>query len=180
MSTTTIRYKGVQENWPEVAVTGKQSRWLRGQTEARPDAEAAALLATGLFELAGLRAAQFMDAPGGRFDLLTPDGGVVALSEAVEHGTSLTATGTGYDGAGYFAGLNVTAYDGGPQTITVRDGVDDSGPIIRVYVVDGAGVYPFGAGMRLKIQTGVHLTISGGTSRTVLALVEPGPVVTGG
>jgi len=148
--------------------------------------EEARLIAAGLArDFAGLTmdgsaGRPFSARAGGGFDLVAPDNAVVALTEVVEHGTSLTATGTGYDGAGYFAGLNVTAYSGGPQTITVRDGVDDSGPIIRVYVVDGAGVYPFGAGMRLKIQAGVHLTISGGTSRTVLALVEPGPVVTGG
>jgi len=45
----TIKYIGNQDNWFEVAVTGKQSCWQVGQQEERSDAEAALLLATGLF-----------------------------------------------------------------------------------------------------------------------------------
>ena len=46
----TIKYTGTQDPWPELAVTGKQSSWRRGQQEERPDDEAALLLATGLFD----------------------------------------------------------------------------------------------------------------------------------
>lgn len=46
----TIKYTGTQDRWPELAYTGKQSVWIRGQTEERPDAEANALMATGLFK----------------------------------------------------------------------------------------------------------------------------------
>lgn len=46
----TIKYTGTQDRWPELAYTGKQSVWSRGQTEERPDAEANALMATGLFK----------------------------------------------------------------------------------------------------------------------------------
>lgn len=45
-----IKYIGTQQRWPELAVTGKQSVWMPGQEEERSDAEANALLATGLFE----------------------------------------------------------------------------------------------------------------------------------
>lgn len=45
----TIKYIGTQSRWPELAVTGKQSVWMPGQQEERSDAEAQALLATGLF-----------------------------------------------------------------------------------------------------------------------------------
>jgi len=45
----TIKYIGGQDRWPELAITGKQSVWSRGQSEERDDAEANALLQTGLF-----------------------------------------------------------------------------------------------------------------------------------
>lgn len=47
--TIDIKYIGTQLRWPELAVTGKQSVWFPGQEEERSDAEAAQLLATGLF-----------------------------------------------------------------------------------------------------------------------------------
>jgi hypothetical protein len=107
--------------------------------------------------------------------LVSNDGAVYALTETAEHGTSLTATGTGYTGAGYFAGINVTAYSGGPQTIVVRESTDNSGPILATFTVSAIGVYPFSpvGHLRVRFATGLHLTISGGTSRTVRALVEP-------
>lgn len=46
---TTIRYVGAQERWPELPYTGKQSVWLFGQQEERSGGEADALLATGYF-----------------------------------------------------------------------------------------------------------------------------------
>lgn len=46
----TIEYIGTQQRWPELATTGKQSTWMPGQAEERSDAEAAQLLATGLFK----------------------------------------------------------------------------------------------------------------------------------
>jgi mRNA-degrading endonuclease HigB of HigAB toxin-antitoxin module len=49
---TTIKYVGTQDKWPEIAVTGKQSIWQKGQTEYRARAEADLLLATGLFDSA--------------------------------------------------------------------------------------------------------------------------------
>lgn len=45
----TIKYIGTQDRWPELQVTGKQSNWRPGQQEDRSDAEAALLMATGLF-----------------------------------------------------------------------------------------------------------------------------------
>ena len=44
-----IKYIGTQRGWPELAITGKQSSWIPGQMEQRSDAEAAQLLASGLF-----------------------------------------------------------------------------------------------------------------------------------
>lgn len=66
-----VKYIGVQDRWPELATTGKQSTWSRGHVEERSDAEAAALLATGLFEgqdVAGLAwnpATEQVQLPGG-------------------------------------------------------------------------------------------------------------------
>ena len=45
----TIKYTGTQIRWPELSITGKQSVWNPGQIESREDAEAALLLATGVF-----------------------------------------------------------------------------------------------------------------------------------
>ena len=45
----TVEYIGNVHRWPELAVTGRQSVWIPGQAEQRSDAEAAQLLATGLF-----------------------------------------------------------------------------------------------------------------------------------
>jgi hypothetical protein len=45
----TIKYTGTQVRWPELAYTGKQSVWQPGEQDERSDAEAALLLATGLF-----------------------------------------------------------------------------------------------------------------------------------
>lgn len=45
----TIKYNGLQDRWPELAITGKQSVWRRGQQEERSDAEAGLLIATTLF-----------------------------------------------------------------------------------------------------------------------------------
>jgi hypothetical protein len=46
----TLKYIGTQDRWPELAVTGKPSRWMLGQSDSRSDNEAALLLSTGLFE----------------------------------------------------------------------------------------------------------------------------------
>ena len=45
----TIKYSGIVQNWPELSITGKPSKWLIGQQEEREDAEADLLLATRLF-----------------------------------------------------------------------------------------------------------------------------------
>ena len=45
----TIKYTGTQIRWPELSITGKQSVWNPGQIESREDAEAALLLASGVF-----------------------------------------------------------------------------------------------------------------------------------
>ena len=45
----TVKYIGTARNWPELAITGKQSVWYPGQCEQRSDVEAGQLLATGLF-----------------------------------------------------------------------------------------------------------------------------------
>lgn len=46
-----IKYNGTVNRWPELAVTGKQAVWYKGQQEERTDLEANKLLATQLFTL---------------------------------------------------------------------------------------------------------------------------------
>ncbi|MCB1503368.1 MAG: hypothetical protein KDJ47_00175 [Hyphomicrobiaceae bacterium] len=113
--------------------------------------------------------------------LLAPDGSAMTLTEAAELGSNITATGTAYTGSGYFVGVLVSAYSGGPQTIVARDSTDASGRILATFTVSSVGTYRVdgdwstpgsGGGLRIKIDAGVHLTISGGTSRTVAAIVE--------
>ena len=114
-------------------------------------------------------------ADGSRFVLVAPDDSVQTLARAVELATNVTATGTSRTGAGYFAGIFVSAYNGGPQTITARDSTDNSGRIIGIFTVSATGYYwlDSAAVNSVRINAGVHLTISGGTSRTVCAVVEP-------
>ena len=47
--TVQIKYIGTAQRWPELSITGRQSVWMPGQIESRSKAEAASLLATGLF-----------------------------------------------------------------------------------------------------------------------------------
>lgn len=113
--------------------------------------------------------------------LVGTDGAVLALATAGTPGTTLTATGTGYSGACEFWGLEVSAYNGGPQTIVVRDG-GAGGAIVATFTVSGVGFYSYsgpwnapGNGQNLSraMSTDVHLTISGGTSRSVTPIVSP-------
>ena len=48
-----LRYIGTNSNYFEAAVTGKQSKWDTGDMDERPDADAALLMATGLFQVVG-------------------------------------------------------------------------------------------------------------------------------
>jgi hypothetical protein len=105
--------------------------------------------------------------------LVDGNGGVVAVVSGVDQGPAITANGTAYTGDGYLDGINVTAYNGGPQTITLSEGTTAGGPVVAVFVVSAAGVYPFSAKSRPKFPTGLYATFSGGTSRTMRALVEP-------
>jgi hypothetical protein len=104
---------------------------------------------------------------------LTADG-VIALTEVVEHGPEVTATGVAYTGNGYFAGINVPEMAGGVQTIVVREGTTVSGRIIKTYNIDEPGQFAFMCtGARVKFSNGLYFSFSGGTSRTAYALVEP-------
>ena len=48
--TQTIKYIGAQQRWSELPYTGAQSVWAPGQIEERADVDAAALMASGVFE----------------------------------------------------------------------------------------------------------------------------------
>lgn len=110
----------------------------------------------------------------------TPDGGVVALSEAVSVVT-LTATGTAFTGACEFRGITVRAISGTPQTVTVYDATSATGTAIATFTVSAVGTYYWdgdwttagnGTGGRRVNSTGCHVVISGGTSRTIDVMVE--------
>lgn len=117
----------------------------------------------------------------GDSNLLYPDGSIMALSEAVAV-VNLTATGTAFTGACEFRGIKVTAYNGGPQTITVYDNTSAAGTLIDTIVVDGLGTWLWDrstdasdrsqSGARRICGTGCHVVISGGTSRTIDVMVE--------
>lgn len=148
--------------------------WNNGQTVEASETYAKTLIGRGdAYDAAGA----LVDI-GAAFNedqfLMAPDGSALMLAETVTQTAALTATGQAYDGPGYYAGLNVTAYSGGPQTVTVRDSLDASGTTLAVVSVTGTGTYPFAAngGMRIAFDVGLHLTISGGTSRTLTALIE--------
>ncbi len=50
MTTRLLEFIGSIDGWPELAATGKQSRWRVGQIERREESEALQLIATGLFD----------------------------------------------------------------------------------------------------------------------------------
>lgn len=117
---------------------------------------------------------------GGEFSLETADG-VLAIANAGTPGTTLTATGTGYAAPCEFWGIEVSAYSGGPQTVVVRNG-GSGGSIVATFTVSGVGFYSYsgpwnapGNGQNLSraMPTDVHLTITGGTSRSITPIVSP-------
>jgi hypothetical protein len=103
-----------------------------------------------------------------------------ALATAGTPGTTLTATGTGYASPCEFWGIEVSAYTGGPQTIVVRNG-GAGGSIVATFTVSDLGFYSYsgdwatpGNGQNLSraMPTDVHLTITGGTSRSVTPIIS--------
>lgn len=127
--------------------------------------------------------------PGDRVDIarMEQDGSqllvgdrVFALSELAPGAVPLTASGLAHTGAGEFLGLSVTAYSGGPQTVTVYDNTSPGGTIVAVFTVSGIGFYPWGGlwdapnagnGAKRPLATGCYVSISGGASRTIDVLV---------
>ena len=112
--------------------------------------------------------------------LLDADGAVLGIASAGTPGTTLTATGTGYASPCEFWGIEVSAYSGGPQTIVVRNG-GAGGTIVATFTVSGVGFYSYsgdwttpGNGQNLSraMSTDVHLTITGGTSRSVTPIIS--------
>lgn len=112
--------------------------------------------------------------------LVTGDGAFAVASSGTP-GTTLTDTGTGYAAPCEFWGIEVSAYSGGPQTVVVRNG-GAGGTIVATFTVSGMGFYSYsgpwnapGNGQNLSraMSTDVHLTISGGTSRSITPIVSP-------
>lgn len=96
------------------------------------------------------------------------------VPETATQTATLTASGAARSGPGYLAGLHVTAYSGGPQTVTAYDSDAASGDVLKEWTVTGVGWYPYSTAgnSRAPFDVGVYLSISGGTSRTVAALIE--------
>lgn len=124
--------------------------------------------------------ARLIRTSGGNHALATPDGGVLALSEAVAVST-LTATGTPKAVPCEFRGIVVRAISGTPQTVTVYDATSASGDPIATFTIAALGTYYWdgdwatagnGSGGRRLNATGCHVVISGGTSRTIDVMAE--------
>lgn len=96
------------------------------------------------------------------------------VPETATQTSTLTASGAARSGPGYLAGLHVAAYSGGPQTVTAYDSDAASGDVLKEWTVTGVGWYPYSTAgnTRRQFDVGVYLSISGGTSRTVAALIE--------
>lgn len=78
--TVTVRYIGTTDPYFETVVTGKPGKWNRGDTGEVPDADAALLVATGLFEVFADRVLPFaFNAAGGIAGARLPSGAVAAL-----------------------------------------------------------------------------------------------------
>lgn len=126
------------------------------------------------------RFAAFARPTSNSYALMTPDGGVFSLAEA-QPVAALTATGTAQTGAGFYRGVKVRAISGGPQTLVVYDATSATGTPIDTIIVNDLGTWLWdrpsdvlpGVGARRSITTGVHVVITGGTSRTIDVMVEP-------
>lgn len=109
------------------------------------------------------------------------DGSILALSEvAPGPQTAITASGLVFTGACEFFGFEVTAYSGGPQTISIFDNLDGTGTAFAVFTVSAIGIYAWqsdratpgdGTTAKRALSTGCYIAISGGTSRTLVPLV---------
>lgn len=125
------------------------------------------------------RLAYFSQADGSTsYGLMTPDGGVAALSEAFDVVT-LTATGTAFTGACEYRGFIVRAQTGGTADVTVYDALSATGtPIMTVanivngtYYMDGDhATVGNGTGGRRRNTTGLYVVIAG--TCTIDVMVE--------
>lgn len=101
---TTIKYIGSNARYYEIAVTGKQGVWLPGQTEQRSDAEAAALLATGMFS--GVLQSVLEDSSNDQ--LIGADGKLASVSGAWNSQASFAVLGDSLSGYN-FGALSITS-----------------------------------------------------------------------
>ena len=81
----TIKYIGHSDNYAELPVTGKQSVWQIGQQEERSDAEAALLLATGLFSSPPQAVAAIANPVTGGIEISVGGKRVDALSGGIDY-----------------------------------------------------------------------------------------------
>ena len=77
-----IKYTGAADNYAELPITGKQSVWQIGQQEDRESAEAALLLATGLFSTASIPVTATTNPLTGRIEI-SAGGEVLATSPVI-------------------------------------------------------------------------------------------------
>jgi hypothetical protein len=98
----------------------------------------------------------------GDVQLLTPGGGVAALSEVItEVAATASAGATVLTGAGTYAGYRCTVAAG---NITVYDNTAASGKVLVPTTALAVGSFPiYGAGHpgRVAVTTGVHVVLSG-------------------
>jgi len=149
----TIKYIGAEDNWAELAVTGKQSRWRRGQQEERPDGEAALLIATGFFSGVQLQAS--VDSVTG---VIRSQSGQVISSAPVTIAGGLTI------------GSTLTASASGGWKVTggqwLRDGSAISGATALTYQLQAADLQKEisfePTGLPLRVVAGVATSGSGG------------------
>jgi hypothetical protein len=145
--TTSIKYIGILDPYFEIGVTGKQGVWHRGQISDVPDADAALLVSTGLFQPS-------------------------SAEQAVDGGNPLSITGTLGIGsvlsATLAAGWSVTGYQwyrnsgGGPVAIsgatssTYTQVTADAGTTLTVRGTGLIYTSPVGAQVPALAPTGVY------------------------
>ena len=98
----------------------------------------------------------------GDVQILTPDGGVAALSEVIPEVLATASAGsTALTGAGTYAGYRCTTAGG---NITVYDNTSAAGKVLVPTTALAVGSFPiYGAGHpgRVAVSTGVHVVLSG-------------------
>ena len=149
--TVTVRYTGTTNPYFELGVTGKPGKWTPGRSGDVSDADAALLLATGVFEVYADKVLPFVFSSSGAIVGARKSDGTVAsigsVSGVIQNTLPLTASGLIKTGPAKAYSLLITS---GSGYVTLRDGT----------TIGGALMTGWGGGGTSGINTGDEATVN--------------------